>query len=68
MTEKEAEEELKKQIAKEISEQFPDLKSISGEWDGPSRQSAEDWAREWMEKKEAAALIDEQINQQKEPN
>ena len=68
MTEKEAEEELKKQIAKEISEQFPDLKSISGEWDGPSRQSAEDWALEWMEKKEAAALIDEQINQQKEPN
>jgi hypothetical protein len=68
MTEKEAEEELKKQIAKEISEQFPDLKSISGEWDGPSRQSAEDWAREWMEKKEAAALIDEQINQKKEPN
>ena len=70
MTEKEPEKELKEQIAQEIAENFPDLKSVSGEWDGPSRQSAEDWAREWFEKKEAAEaanLIDEQIKQQKEP-
>ena len=68
MTDKESEKELKDQIAKEIAENFPDLKSVSGQWDGPSRQSAEDWARELFEKKEAAEaanIIDEQIKQQK---
>ncbi len=67
MVDKEDNENVKEQIAEEIAASFPDLQSVSGQWDGPSRQNAEDWAMDWLAKKEAVDLIEKQIKQQKEP-
>ena len=66
MVDKEDNENIKEQIAEEIAANFPDLQSVSGRWDGPSRQSAEDWAMEWLAKKEAVDAIDKQIRKQEE--
>jgi|GEM_PF-2747383 hypothetical protein len=66
MVDKEDNENIKEQIAEEIATNFSDLQSVSGRWDGPSRQNAEDWAMDWLAKKEAVDLIEEQIKQKKE--